>query len=78
MGRRCARPRLGNARACLRRPANTIRAQVKALANRLRLSANPSSFTNSMHQIASAVRDSEVAVAARSFSEARSPGNHYV
>ena len=49
-------------------PADYIRAQVKALANRSRLSANPSSSTNSMHQIAAAAPDSDVAIAARYFS----------
>ncbi len=52
-------------------PATYIQAQVAALRDRSRLTANPSSPINSMHQIADAAPDSDVAQAARYFSGLR-------
>jgi len=49
-------------------PAEYIIAQVNAFKSGARLSANPGSPTNSMHRVAAAVLDEEVAEAARYFS----------
>ena len=49
--------------------AEYIRAQVRAMAAKTRLTANPSSPTGSMQQIASAVPDSDLVTAARYFSK---------
>ncbi|MFN8575018.1 MAG: hypothetical protein U0132_23400 [Gemmatimonadaceae bacterium] len=52
-------------------PADYIVSQVTAFRKGTRLTANPLANTNSMHQIASAAPDSDVAVAARYFSKLR-------